>query len=240
MGMYPIDLTALKTKKLGKHGNENDPKSEHFLSGKELMSKMAADGIYVDDPEVKAKYTDVNVQKLEERLLKQMPDLDARAVPVTHEDKSEYWSRPEVVAKYGVEHIPSFFKKTGTLELDNDLLADEMTRPIDIAFDKTMAYQTKETNAMLQDRDNAYKKNQFRLDITVGKIRLVNCKNIFCDDDKLCLEMKEQFKDYETRVSLAMIPLYDERLNHIKKEIDHKVRSSAKPEDIRFLRKLVI
>lgn len=43
-----------------------------------------------------------------------------------------------------------------------------MTRPIDIAFDKTMAYQTKETNAMLQDRDNAYKKNQFRLDITVG------------------------------------------------------------------------
>jgi hypothetical protein len=34
-----------------------------------------------------------------------------------------------------------------------------MTRPVDIAFTKTMAFQTKETNAMLQDRSNAYKKN---------------------------------------------------------------------------------
>ena len=37
-----------------------------------------------------------------------------------------------------------FFKHNGELKLDNDLLADEMTKPFDQAFGKTPAFQTKE------------------------------------------------------------------------------------------------
>lgn len=36
---------------------------------KNMLHKLAMDGIYVDDPEVHSKFTDINVQKLEERLL---------------------------------------------------------------------------------------------------------------------------------------------------------------------------
>jgi len=35
-----------------------------------MLENLRLDGIYVDDPEVHQKFTDINVQKLEERLLK--------------------------------------------------------------------------------------------------------------------------------------------------------------------------
>ena len=72
------------------------------------MEKLENDGIYVLDPEVQNKYKDINVQKLEERLLQ--------------------------------NNNTRFFKANGDLKLDNDLLADEMTRPADMSFEKTMAF----------------------------------------------------------------------------------------------------
>ena len=36
--------------------------------------------------------------------------------------------------------LSQFFKSNGELKLDNDLLADEITRPIDLAFEQTVAY----------------------------------------------------------------------------------------------------
>jgi hypothetical protein len=62
LGMMMIDLSERKREicaidegKVPKH--------------KEMLSKLKADGIYVDDPEVNQKFNDINVQKLEERLL---------------------------------------------------------------------------------------------------------------------------------------------------------------------------
>jgi len=107
----------------------------------------------VDDPEVRQKFTDSNVLKLEERLLN------------NNETK--------------------FFMHNGELKLDNDLLADEMTKPFDQAFGKTPAFQTKEVNAILSDRVHAYKKRFYRLDIVVGRLQLFNYKNIFGSEDKL-------------------------------------------------------
>ena len=77
-----------------------------------MIRFLESDGIYVDDPEVRQKFRDANVQRLEERLL----------------NNGE----------------PEFFKHNGELKLDNDLLADEMTKPFDQAFEKTPAFQTKE------------------------------------------------------------------------------------------------
>jgi hypothetical protein len=37
-------------------------------------------------------------------------------------------------------NLTKFFKANGDLKLDNDLLADEITRPADMAFEKTMAF----------------------------------------------------------------------------------------------------
>ena len=71
-----------------------------------------------------------------------------------------------------------------------------------------MAFQTKEVNAILSDRMNAFKKKYFRLDVIVGKLELFNCEDLFCEEDILCLRLKEQFVDYENKVSLAMIPFY--------------------------------
>ena len=81
---------------------------ERPLTSNDFLRKLEQDGVYVDDPEVYQKFTDINVQKLEERLL--------------NNGQSQ------------------FFKSNGELKLDNYLLADEITRPTDLAFEQTVAY----------------------------------------------------------------------------------------------------
>jgi len=171
---------------------------------KNMLHKLAMYGIYVDDPEVPSKFTDINVQKLEERLL--------------NSGQSE------------------FFKSNGEIKLDNDLLDDEITRPIDLAFDKSVATMLKETNAILSNRMHSFKKQYYRLDIIVGKLNLFSFKDLFSEEDRLALKLKEQFKAYETRVSLAMIPFYMQKLEHIDREIEEKTRMLAPKQDIDFLR----
>lgn len=79
-----------------------------YIPDNKMLDKLRIDGIYVNDPQVYQKFTDINVQKLEERLLR--------------EKKTNY------------------FKINGELKLDNDLLADEITRPADLAFETSDAY----------------------------------------------------------------------------------------------------
>lgn len=121
------------------------------------------------------------------------------------------------------------------MKLDNDLLDDEITRPVDLAFDKTVATLLKETNAILSNRMHSFKKQYYRLDIIVGKVSLLNYRHLFSEEDRLALQLREQFKLYETRVSLAMIPFYAQRLNYIARELEDKTRLLAAQEDINFL-----
>lgn len=49
----------------------------------------------------------------------------------------------------------------------------------------------------MSDRLNAHKKKYFRLDVSVGRIELQNCEDLFSQEDILCLKMKDQFVEYE-------------------------------------------
>jgi len=66
-----------------------------------------------------------------------------------------------------------YFKMNGEIKLHNDLLADEITRPSDLAFETTEAYQTKEVNSILCNRLHSFKRRYYRLDIVIGKICLL-------------------------------------------------------------------
>jgi hypothetical protein len=125
----------------------------------------------------------------------------------------------------------------GELKLDNDLLADELTRPCDLAFEQSVAFQRNEVNSVLCDRANSFKKKYFRLDINFGKVVLQNCKNLFSEEDKLARTLLDKYREYEQRTSLAMIPFYESRYQFITSEIDLKQRANAKKEDIDFLTK---
>jgi len=81
----------------------------------------------------------------------------------------------------------------GELKLDNDILDDDLTRPADLAFEQTTAFQTKEINAILSDRLHSFKKRYFRLDIILGNVKLFNCKNYLAPEDKLGIKLKEEF-----------------------------------------------
>lgn len=173
----------------------------------EMRAVLQLDGVYVDDPEVEAKFKEsvnINVIRLEERLLQ----------------------ADETV----------FFKTNGELKLHNDILADEMTMPFDQAFEKTPAFQTKEQNAVLCDRINAYKKRFYRLDINIGRVQLHSFKDhrYFDEEQRMAQLLKRQFKEYETRVSLAMIPFLQERLQSIQQELREK-RHEATGEEKAFL-----
>jgi hypothetical protein len=52
----------------------------------------------------------------------------------------------------------------------------------------------------------------------VGKIILNSYPHFFSEEDKLALELKELYKDWERRTSLALIPFYMERLKFMEDE----------------------
>lgn len=90
----------------------------------------------------------------------------------------------------------------------------------------------------MSDRMNAHKKKYFRLDVMVGKLEIHNCDDLLSFEDILCLRMKEQFLDYENQVSLAMIPFYQQRLQHLNETIRSKRGDpGTSQEDITFLEK---
>ena len=64
LGTRRISLAQLKSDKC--EFLKEIPQSQNT----EILHKLHCDGIYIDDPEVNSKFTDVNIQKLEERLLK--------------------------------------------------------------------------------------------------------------------------------------------------------------------------
>jgi len=73
-------------------------------------------------------------------------------------------------------------------------LDDEITRPVDLAFDKTVATLLKETNAILSNRMHSFKKQYYRLDIIIGKVSLFNYRHLFSEEDRLALKLREEFK----------------------------------------------
>jgi hypothetical protein len=83
--------------------------------GDDLINRTDKDGIFIDAP-LLFKNKDVNVQKLEERILNTYnPLLNKAAGEIC---------RAEI-----------YFEPNGEIKLKNDLLADELTRPADLAFE---------------------------------------------------------------------------------------------------------
>ena len=81
----------------------------------------------------------------------------------------------------------------GELKLDNDLLDDNLTRPADLAFEQTNAFQTTEINAILSDRLHSFKKCYYRLDIILGNLKLFNCRTLFSEEEKKGIALREKF-----------------------------------------------
>jgi hypothetical protein len=71
----------------------------------------------------------------------------------------------------------------------------------------------------------------------VGKICLLKYPQFFAVEDRLAIELRELYKEYERRTSLAMIPFYMERLKFIEEQQYHKMRNPHVPkEELDFLR----
>lgn len=100
-----------------------------------------------------------------------------------------------------------------------------------------MAFQTKEVSAEQSDRMNQQKKKYFRLDVSVGKLEIHNLDDLLSEEDLLCLKMREQYLDWENQVSLAMIPFYTQRLEHLLGAIDEARYQHAPREELVFLEK---
>ena len=105
IGTSKIDLKDRKRETCGIDSKKDLPQNDN------LIKLLQTDGLYIDSS-LMFKNKDINVQKLEERLL--------------NTGQREY------------------FKHNGEIKINNDLLADELTRPADLAFEQTDAFQTVE------------------------------------------------------------------------------------------------
>jgi hypothetical protein len=154
-----------------------------------LINLLKEDGIFVDST-ILYKNKDINIQKLEERLLN------------------------------GGQKV--YFKINGELKINNDLLAEELTRPADLAFEQTDAFQTICNNSIVTDRLNSFKKQYYRIDIIVGKMVLKKYASLFSDEDQMMIDLKFMCKEYDRRCYLALLPFYMDRLDFLRSELEHK------------------
>lgn len=88
---------------------------------------------------------------------------------------------------------------------------------------------------------HSFKQRYYRLDINVGKIILYGYPEYFSPEDVLSIELKELFKEWERRTSLALIPFYMERLKFMEDEQYKRERDGMNPlkskEDDEFLKR---
>ena len=70
---------------------------------------------------------------------------------------------------------------------------------------------------------HSYKKRYYRLDLIVGKIYLHSYPDFFALEDRLAIELKEFYKEWERRSSLALIPFYLERVAFMETERQKRI-----------------
>lgn len=196
LGMRKINLDQEKKKFLKIDNKKQLPQDDT------LIRLLQVDGLFVDQT-MMFRNKDINVQKLEERLL--------------NSGQSEY------------------FKVNGQLKLNNDILANELTRPADLAFEQTDAFQTVVKNAIVTDRLNSFKRQYYCIDIIIGKIVLKEFKTLFPKEDHMMLRLKHLCKLYDRRVSMAIIPFLMEKRDFLKFKLEEKYENKDGAKDIEYL-----
>lgn len=74
------------------------------------------------------------------------------------------------------------------------------------------------------------------MDISIGKLFLKNCPQIMSQEDLLTVKLRELKEDYDKRTQLGIVPFYQDRLDHIQKQINEtRQRVTHKPHEIQFL-----
>jgi hypothetical protein len=61
---------------------------EKTLTNDQIFEKLRIDGVYVDDPQIYQKFTDINMQKLEERILREKTFYDGVESKLMREKKT--------------------------------------------------------------------------------------------------------------------------------------------------------
>ena len=84
---------------------------------------------------------------------------------------------------------------------------------------------------------HSFKQRYFRLDINIGKICLHNYPEYYSQEDRLAIKLKEHFKDWERRTSLALIPFYMERLRFMEDELERRVREGSAEGEEEFMKR---
>ena len=84
-----------------------------------------------------------------------------------------------------------FFKANGEIKLHNDLLADEITKPENQAYEMSRSFQTREINSTLCNRLHSFKNRYYKMDINVGRLFLKMIPELFTEEDVKTVKLKE-------------------------------------------------
>lgn len=131
-----------------------------------------------------------------------------------------------------------YFKINGELKINNDLLAEELTRPADLAFEQTDAFQTVLNNSIVTDRLNSFKKRYYRIDIIIGKMFLKKYAQLFSKEDQKMVDLKFLCKEYDRRCDMALLPFYMDRLEFLRDELQNK-QEKGNVADEKFLETMI-
>jgi hypothetical protein len=137
------------------------------------------------------------------------------------------------------EERKEYFKPNSELKHQSNIYAEEITKPVDVAFEDNPSFKTKFVNATVSQRLHKYKSKYYRMDIILGKL-ILHGHPLFCNEDYMATELKEIYTKYEERTNRRVIPFLARRLKVLHEQKERKIHDRATTkEDFEFLEQTI-
>ena len=128
-----------------------------------------------------------------------------------------------------------YFNPSSDLKVHNKIMADEITKPVDVGFEENPSFRTKLVNAVVSQRMNKYKTEHYKMKIQVGKVVFDEHPQM-TDEDRRVVELKKLYNEYENRTLLQLIPFYQKRIKILDKDLSIQYHErNPNPGEIKFL-----
>jgi hypothetical protein len=117
------------------------------------------------------------------------------------------------------ENKTEWFKPNGDLRLENDIFSDVITKPIDISLSTNEKFKTHYLNSALCSRSSERNFKRYKMKLFISKI-FFKYHPLFIEEDILCSELRESYKDYYKLMNSINIPYIKEKIMIISKRLD--------------------
>ena len=125
-----------------------------------------------------------------------------------------------------------WFRSNGDLRLENDIFSDIITKPLDISLNTNDKYDVQLLGNQV-DRTSERNFKRYKMKIFISKL-FFKFHPYFSDEDILCSEMREYYRDFYQEMNKLQIPYLKDKILTITKQLDEYSQYKEPSESIKL------